>query len=194
MKRISTVLGRIGTVLLALCLALAILVLIPPANLGISTSGASQLNSETFTLIGGSSLSLNPQIFVKVSLDVNTTIEFYIINILQQKIIEEAGFYNLTKFDNFMQDNADKILLNGEVSKGSTTLEFTPNGLVNATFIIVNRNVHAASVNYKIELLTSIAPKVRIIPTITYLGPIGAVLTGQWVFVEIKNRKREKLA
>ena len=81
MKRISTVLGRIGTVLLALCLALAILVLIPPANLGISTSGASQLNSETFTLIGGSSLSLNPQIFVKVSLDVNTTIEFYIINI-----------------------------------------------------------------------------------------------------------------
>ncbi|RLI21376.1 hypothetical protein DRO54_03890 [Candidatus Bathyarchaeota archaeon] len=191
MKRISIALGRIGAVFLAVCCALAILVFIPPANVGISTSGTFPLNPETLMLVGTPSFSLNPQVSVKVELNTNNTVEFYIINVLREEIMREVRLNNLTKFNEFMKNNADRILLNKTIGEGSTTLEYTPNGIVNATFVIVNRNLHSANISYKIELLTSIAPKVRIIPAITYLGPIGALLTGQWVFAKLKY-KRER--
>jgi len=194
MKRISVALGRIGAVLLAVCAALTILVFIPSANVGISIDETYHLEPETLILSGSQVSSFNPQVSVRVRLDTNTTIELYIINVRPDILLEAIGYYNLTKFDEFKQKNTDKILLDEEINEGSTTLEYTPSGLVNASFIIVNRNPHAASISCKIELLTSLAPKVRIISTTTYLAPIGAVLTGQWIFTELKDRKRETTA
>lgn len=194
MRRISIALGRIGAVLLAVCGALAILVFIPSAKIGMSIDMAYLLKPETLTLSGPQLSSLNPQVSVRIKLDTNTTVELYIINFPPDILRKTIEYDNLTKFDEFKQNNTDKILLDKEINEGSTVLEYTPSGLVNASFIIVNRNLHAANISYKIELLTSIAPKVRIIPTITYLAPIGAALTGQWAFTKFKDRKRETTA
>jgi len=189
MKRVSLTLGRIGTVLLAMCLALAILIFIPPASFGITSSGMSILMPETFMFIGGP-LSLNPQLFIKAELSTNTTIKFYIINLPREDAIKWVRIGNLTQFEEFIENNAEKVLLEETISGESATVEFTPGGIVNASFIVLNSDSHAAAINYKIELLASIAPKVRIIPAIAYLGPIGAILTGQWIFIKIKDRRK----
>ena len=198
MKRISIVLGRIGTVLLATCLALTILLLIPPASISPVSFGMPSnyidytLTPKSFILIN-LPFTLNPQFFIKAQLSTNNTVGFYIIDLPREnRQIIETG--NLTEFKALMMNENVHVMMNKTFDSGNFTIEFTPDGLLNASFIIVNKNLYAAKVNYEIELLAYIAPNVRVIPVITYLSPIGAIFTGQWVFIELKNRKREKLA
>ena len=198
MKRISIVLGRIGTVLLATCLALTILLLIPPASISPVSSGIPSnidytLTPKSFILIN-LPLTLNPQFFIKVQLSTNNTVEFYIIDLPRENIRQIIEIGNLTEFKALMMNENVHVMMNKTFDSGNFTIEFTPEGLLNSSFIIVNKNLYAAKVNYKTELLAYIAPNVRIIPVITYLSPIGAIFTGQWVFIELKNRRREKLA
>jgi len=195
MKRISIVLGRIGTVLLATCLALTILLLIPPASISPVSSGIPSnidytLTPKSFILIN-LPLTLNPQFFIKVQLSTNNTVEFYIIDLPRENIRQIIEIGNLTEFKALMMNENVHVMMNKTFDSGNFTIEFTPEGLLNSSFIIVNKNLYAAKVNYKTELLAYIAPNVRIIPVITYLSPIGAIFTGQWVFIELKNRKRK---
>ena len=194
MKRINIVLGRIGTVLLATCLALTILLLIPPASISPVSSGIPSnidytLTPKSFILIN-LPLSLNPQSSIKTQLSTNNPVEFYIIDLPRDigQIIETG---NLTEFKALMMNENVHVMMNETFDSGNFTIEFTPNGLLNDSFIIVNKNLYAAKVNYEIELLAYIAPNVRVIPVITYLSPIGAIFTGQWIFIELKNRKRK---
>lgn len=189
MRRLSVVLGRMGTVFIAICLALAILTLIPPASFGMTMSGMRTLIPETYTFIGPS-LGLNPQISVRTEINTNTTVAFYIFNLHQRELTEEILTGNLTQLEEFIKENASKVLLEENISGENVTLHYTPSGIVNASFVIANHSPHTAIIHYKIELFASIAPNVRIIPVITYLGPIGAILAGQWIFVKIKNRRR----
>jgi len=193
MKRISIVLGRTGTVLLATCLALTILLLIPPASISpgfrIPSNVDYTLMPKSFMLIN-LPFSLNPQFSVKVQLSTNNTVEFSIVDLPREnRQIIEMG--NLTEFKALMMDENVHVMMNETFDSGNFTIEFTPNGLLNASFIIVNKNLYAAKVNYEIELLAYIAPNVRVILVITYLSPIGAIFTGQWIFIELKNRKRK---
>ena len=195
MKRISIVLGRTGTVLLATCLALTILLLIPPASISPVSFGMPSnyidytLTPKSFILIN-LPLTLNPQFSIKAQLSTNNTVDFYIIDLPREnRQIIEIG--NLTEFKALMTNENVRVMMNETFHSGNFTIEFTPDGLLNASFIIVNKNLYAAKVNYKIELLVYIAPNVRVIPVIIYLSPIGAIFTGQWVFIELKNRKRK---
>jgi len=195
MKRISIVLGRTGTVLLATCLALTILLLIPPASISPVSFGMPSnhvdrtLTPKSFILIN-LPLTLNPQFSIKAQLSTNNTVEFYIIDLPREnRQIIEIG--NLTEFKALMTNENVHVMMNKTFDSGNFTIEFTPDGLLNASFIIVNENLYAAKVNYKIELLVYIAPNVRVIPIITYLSPMGAIFTGQWVFIKLKNRKRK---
>ena len=195
MKRISIVLGRIGTVLLATCLALTILLLIPPASISPVSSGIPSnidytLTPKSFILIN-LPLTLNPQFFIKVQLSTNNTVEFYIIDLPRENIRQIIEVGNLTEFKALMMNENVHVMMNKTFDSGNFTIEFTPEGLLNSSFIIVNKNLYAAKVNYKTELLAYIAPNVRIIPVITYLSPMGAIFTGQWVFIKLKNRKRK---
>ena len=195
MKRISIVLGRIGTVLLAACLALTILLLITPASISPVSFGMPSnhvdctLTPKSFILIN-LPLTLNPQFSIKAQLSTNNPVEFYIIDLPREnRQIIETG--NLTEFKALMMNENVHVMMNKTFDSGNFTIEFTPDGLINASFIIVNKNLYAAKVNYEIELLAYIAPNVRVIPVITYLSPIGAIFTGQWIFIELKNRKRK---
>ena len=194
MKRISIVLGRTGTVLLAICLALTILLLIPPASISpwfiIPRYVEYTLMPKSFMLIN-LPFSLNPQFSIKVQLSTNNTIEFSIIDLPRENIGQIIEKGNLTEFKALMMDENVHVMMNETFDGGNFTIEFTPSGLLNASFIIVNKNLYAAKVNYEIELLAYIAPNVRVIPVITYLSPIGAIFTGQWIFIELKNRKRK---
>jgi len=189
MKRLSIILGRIGTVFLAICLALTILVFIPPSSSRMISSETRILKPKTFTFIEPS-LSLSPQLILKVEINTNTTLTFYIFNLLLEDYVERIWIGNLTQFWEFMEENADKILLERTINSGSATVEFTPGGIVNASLILLNNSTHLAILSYKIELLVSVAPSARIIPIITYLSPIGAILTGQWIFVKVKDRRK----
>ena len=194
MKRISIVLGRTRTVLLATCLALTILLLIPPASIspgfGIPSNVEYTLMPKSFMLIN-LPFSLNPQFSIKVQLSTNNTVEFSIVDLPQKNIGQIIEIGNLTEFKALMMNENIHVMMNETFDSGNFTIEFTPSGLLNASFIIVNKNLYAAKVNYEIELLAYIAPNVRVIPVITYLSPIGAIFTGQWIFIELKNRKRK---
>ena len=194
MKRISIVLGRTGTILLATCLALTILLLIPPASIspgfGIPSNVEYTLMPKSFMLIN-LPFSLNPQFSIKVQLSTNNTVEFSIVDLPRENIGQIIEIGNLTEFKALMMNENIHVMMNETFDSGNFTIEFTPGGLLNASFIIVNKNLYAAKINYEIELLAYIAPNVRVIPVITYLSPIGAIFTGQWVFIELKNRKRK---
>jgi len=118
-------------------------------------------------------------------LNTNATIKFYIINL--PRIETELG--NLTQFNKFMEENSDKVLLEETIDE-ENVVEYTPEGIVTVSFILLNENPHKVEATYEIESFASIAPTVRIIPVITYLSPLGAIFTGQWILIKFKNRKK----
>jgi len=189
MRRLNITLGRFGTVLLAISLALALLMLIPPAKLG-EFEGEWPVMPNEVEII---SLPWrpNPQIALRGELHAeNATLKFYIFSISYIEAMEHFKKHNLTELKNFLNENEDKVLMETDVGLEKTAFEFVPGGITNITLAVSNEKSQKADLIYLFELLAMIAPKSRIIPVITYLSPIGAVLVGQWIFIEFKSRKK----
>ncbi|MBC7130968.1 hypothetical protein H5T51_07115 [Candidatus Bathyarchaeota archaeon] len=187
MSKLNHTLGRIGTALIAVCLALTILTLIPRASLGLSSTGSRVINPESYAAIG-SPINLSPQTMLKIELETNTTVTLYLIEAKPNRTISfESG--NETDFDRFIEENAERTLIKEETS-GNVTLEYTPEGVTSIIPVILNEEPAGASIQYKVELLASIAPSARIITAIEYLAPLGVILVGQWIITKRRTGQR----
>ncbi|MEM0313260.1 MAG: hypothetical protein QXQ41_01760 [Candidatus Bathyarchaeia archaeon] len=188
MMRLNVTLGRLGTTILAVCLALGVLAAIPKGSTGISFTVAMVIQPESYTLAGYplSPISLNPQTVLKLDFNSNATITLYMIGVPPQNITEKSN--DVDQFKRFIEENADKVLLNRAIS-GKTIIEYAPEGIVTATLILLNEGAQAAQVICRTEILAAIAPTARLETALIYLTPAGAVLTGQWIL--LKMRKKE---
>jgi|GEM_PF-2996089 hypothetical protein len=192
MKRLSIALGRIGATLLAICLSLGILLLIPQASIGIPINGAEQLEPMSYSILTplGPQATLTPETTLKMEFRTNSTLTVYLVNLPTEDIPK-----NLTsdKLRIFLKDKAGNVLLEKKIAE-KETIEYTPAGMVRTTLILLNEESQTASAAWSMEILASIAPKARLAEAIIYLSPVGMVLAGQWIFIEIQERKRKSLS
>jgi len=181
MRILSTILGRIGTSMLSVCLVLIILLHVPP--IGISDSITTSLLEpgyysnalrycDEYTECGDRTI-------LRIHISSNGTFKVYIMNVRISKLI----FGTVQQLNDFIKENPDKIL----VENVSNFFEYTLIGTSNTSVIIANEGERTLLVSYRIKTYMLMVPTSRTRSIIVYLVPLGIILTMQWVLVKLRH-------
>ncbi|HML03591.1 MAG TPA: hypothetical protein VK487_09505 [Candidatus Bathyarchaeia archaeon] len=194
MKRWLIVLGRAGTVLLAVGLALLLVSLIP--SIAVSVQEAPQI-------IGSASWqsysigTMAPEQTLNISIATNGTIDAYLLETTPTTIYEWIaeqhpelmGFVNVTYFDQFLHANPTLIAWQLAIANETISHEYTPNTVLNVTLAISNHSSNSVNVTYQSSIASSVAPTAEVRTLAEFTIPIGAVFTALWL-AEWQRAKR----
>jgi hypothetical protein len=189
-KRWTTVLGRVGTVLIAISLALLLVSLIPQIDL-ISHRGGTSVSPEQVSTIG--SQVLNPQQEVQVTATVEGTFTVYLLDIYVEFQFVNGTFdyrFNVTDLQELLQEHPDRVIWEREVENGDYEWSYIPTRVMNATIVLYNpSDSETAYVEYDVALKSSLAPRDKV-RTIAYCAaPIGIIFAISWFLNSWKQRK-----
>lgn len=198
MKRWSIVLGRGGTVLLAVGLALLLVSLIPSVT--VSVQGAPQVISSASwqtSFVG----TMAPEQTLHISIATNGTIHAYLLETwpstayewIAEHHPELTGFPNVTYFDQFLNANPALIAWQLAIVNGTVNHEYVPATIVNVTLALSNHSSDSVSVDYQGSIASSVAPTAEVQTLSEFAIPIGAVLTILWLAEWRKAKKGRRL-
>lgn len=206
MKRQIILLGRLGTVVVAIGIALLMVSLIP-TYAGSTFSSTEPISPGRFQPLGaalGNPFSnstiyfeyfttLTPQQELKVQLSCNDTVDAYLLkinsNTLLQTLNSNSGdSRNATLLEDYLNAHPSIIAWQGKITQGA--VDYTPTEIINATLIFSNPSQKTIFVQYDGKVLNLLAPanKTR---TLSYEAiPVGLILTIPWLNVSLKQRKK----
>jgi len=206
MKRALLVVDRVGTVLVAVGLALLLVSLIPPATTA-SFSGRNQLSPETFAVFGPSMgpfvinssfyiqfvTQLTPQQELKVDITLQGAVDAYVLKINQQELLNSlpTGDMNASTLQAYLHANPNVIGWQCKITNQGT-LAYTPTEIVNTTVLLSNPSRDRLDITYDAKILSLLGPadKVR---TLAYVAiPVGFVLAVPWILDLNKKRTASK--
>jgi hypothetical protein len=191
MIRWITVLGRSGTTIVAICLAL-LLVSVIPAPSFYSSSGTRIYDPEQVTaMYSPQNLTPQQEVQFEVTID-NGAIRVYILDmplvvqlfLVNGSLSEQAD----ATAKKMLEEHPDKIVWEKEITAGYSELSYQPTRVHNATIIFYNPSSEQVFVDVNIQMKSSLAPadKVR---SIAYWGaPIGIILMVPWILSLWKRR------
>ncbi len=197
-SRWTEVIGRIGSVLLAIGLGLVLISAIPPTPPESILGWAYVLIPETYDLSPSSQI-ISPKKGLHILGASNGSFQVYLVGVHRDQLLswirswvrqqfpngEEWVLYEISALDAFLRTHPDDILLSMAVSDQSS-FDFFPQGLTNVT--VVTSNPSSAWVDVSIELgsITTLAPKERVVIPGTATSVCGLVLVFAWA---IQKRK-----
>ena len=203
MKRETIVVGRLGSVIVAIGLALLLVSLIP-SYASTTFGGSEQVRYGTFqplgtvpfsnlpanvTFYGGYFSILTPQQELNVKLTCNGTVNAYLLkmdlNSVLQALNSSGNNKNSALLEDYVKANPAAIAWQGQITDG--TVDYTPTAIINATLIFSNPTQNTVQVQYNGKILNLLAPanKAR---TISFAAiPIGFVLTLPWL-IDLRKR------
>jgi hypothetical protein len=189
-KRWPVILGRVGTVLIAIGLALFLVSLIPPAQSNFS-SNDSILESWTSYY----ETTLTPQQTLRVNVTANGTLDVYMLETstaaIDTWIAEQNGSVgNLTLFDQFLGANSSLIAWQGEVRSGTIDHEYSPDTVVDITFIVSSHGSDYVSFDWSVSVITGKAPAAKVQTLSEFAIPVGIVFTIPWLNELLRARRR----
>ena len=193
MKRWTTILGRGGTTLIAISLALLLVSLIPSIQMS-SSKGSGRLPPGGIMILFNQP-NLNPQQELEVAVTVEGTLTVYLLELsMELEFFPDAGFverFNVTDLQQILQENRDLIIWEHEVENGDYKRSYTPTRVMNATVIAYNQpDSEIAYLEYDVALQSGLAPKEKVRTIAYFAAPIGVILAIPW-FVNIwKERKQ----
>jgi len=188
MKRWIISLGRGGTVLISIGLALLLVSLIPPAQLG-SSSGGGGIGPKMFQPF--SEYVLTPQQGLEVTINASGTLTVYILEVSTQTIYDwisehyseqETPFFdynNVTRLEEFLKANPDTIGRQKEIREGK--VEYIPTKVTNATLVFSNPSSVSVQCMYEASITAIIAPGTKVQNLAQWTIPIGFVLALPWL-------------
>ncbi|RLI44751.1 hypothetical protein DRO69_06680 [Candidatus Bathyarchaeota archaeon] len=187
MKRWKIFLGRGGTVLIAIGLALLLVSLIPSAQVGSFTVSGWIIFPKRFeTSFEG---VLTPQQGLQVTITANDTLTVYILEVRAYTLYEwinehhpekEMTFdFNVTNLEEFLETNPDKIGWQKEMREGK--IEYVPTKVTNATLVFSNPSSNYIRVDYEGSMISLVAPGTKVRNLAQWTIPIGFVLTLPWL-------------
>jgi len=191
MKRCTTVLGRVGTVLIAISLALLLVSLIPQINLMIFRGGMPLSPEQVYVT---NSQVLNPQQGVQVKVTVEGTINVYLLEVSNNQLYPESGgmaFANATDLQEFLDANPDLIIWEYNLEDESFEKSYTPTKVMRATLVFYNPSSDEAIVDYEVTLISSVAPGGKVRTIAYFAAPIGIILAMPWLLNVWKQRKQK---
>ena len=207
MKRQTILVGRLGTVIVAIGLALLLVSLIP-SYASTTFGGSEQVPSRTFQSLGmvpfgnlpanvtfysGYFSILTPQQELNVKLTCNDSVNVYLLkkdlNSVFQALNSSENSHNATLLEGYLTANPEAIAWQGKLTDG--TVDYTPTAIINATLIFSNPTQNTVQVQYNGKILNLLAPanKAR---TLSFGAiPIGFVLTLPWL-IDLRRRNNNK--
>lgn len=187
MKRWMILLGRVGTILIAVGLALFLVSLIPTVGLS-SFNRHTTLNPKTFTTSSVSyyGQGLTPQRGVQVTVTANGTVNVYLLEVSLKTLLDWLSDLNTTQIADFLAANQSLIGLNETVSEG--TVEYIPTKVTNATLIFFNPSLDPVDLRYEVTIINLIAPQAKVQSIAQWTIPIGFVFAMPWLIQSWKER------
>jgi len=190
-KRWTTILGRGGTTLIAISLALLLVSLIPQIDL-ITYEDSTSVSPEQVYTTG--SQGLNPQQGFQLKVTVEGTLKVYLLDVGSEKPHPETGmfFADAAELQEFVDSNPNRIIWEDDLDDDYFDRYYIPTRVMNATLVFYNpSDSETTLVEYDVTLKSSLAPgdKVR---TIAYCAaPIGIILAIPWLLNVWKQRKQK---
>lgn len=191
MKRWIIFLGRGGTVLVALGLALFLVSLIPPVPFG-TFGGSNYVEAKMFKPLSyfEYASTLTPKQALKVKLTFNGTLDVYLLEVSTQALYDWIHThhpeqqmmypaYNVTMLEEFMTANPNSITWQEEMREGE--VEYAPTKVTNATLILSNPSSANVMVEYEGTITISFAPQTKVRNLALWTIPIGFVCAVPWL-------------
>lgn len=195
MKRWKAVLGRVGTVLIAISLALFLVSLLPQIQMS-STEGAGPLSPGGIRVVFNQQ-NLNPQQEVQVAVTVvEGKLTVYLLEVnVELEFTPDAGFrygFNVTDLQELLQEPSDQIIWEDAVENGNYERSYTPTRVMNATLVFYNPpDSEIAYVEHHVALQSSLAPGDKVRTIAYFAAPIGIILAIPWFLNVWKQRKKK---
>jgi len=199
-RRWIILLGRGGTILIAIGCATLLVSMIPSARVG-SFSGSGGITGKTWQWRYESVLT--PQQSLSVSITANGTLKVYLLEVSSQTVYnwinethphipssEPFQFWNETYLIEFIEANPQTVAIQKEISNSETKLEYTPTKITNITLVFHNPILSFVELNYEGLVLLTMAPKVKMQTLSQTTIPIGFVLTLPWIMNSYKMKKK----
>jgi hypothetical protein len=196
-----TLIGRIGTVLLMVGVALILVSFIPPATGGSRSLRIGPIPPETYWIEHSSTYT--PQRGLRISVESNNSVYVYLLSVSQFQIenltrtwlretfpdLEEAQIFwrNVTVLEAVLQGRSE-IVLWKSASAEELSYDFFPSTVLNITAIVANPSSSLAQVTVEITDITTLAPRERVIVPAQWLIPIGVVLAVPWLVLSKTKR------
>ena len=207
MSRRTTILGRGGTTLIAISLALFLVSFIPPQPMG-SGDGITEVPARTFSplnrvphffapIISYYDTVLTPQQGVELELTANGTITVYILEVNTQTIFNwiseqqqvPARDLNVTRLEEFLEANPNAIGWQHEINKETIEHTYIPTKVTNVTIVYSNPSSENIGVNHSYREKSFIAPGNKVLNIALWTAPIGIILAIPWLLNRWKQRK-----
>jgi len=205
-KRWKTVLGRGGTTLIAISLALLLVSLIPP----IRTRGldaAASLTSDTFTPLrlipepieSFFDAQLNPQQGLEMEFSVTGNVTVYVLQVTAQTVVNwtssqqgtKGRDFNLTSLEEFLEMHPDSVAWSAELYREEIGYTYVPEKVTNATIILANPSSGNVLVMYQVRTVSMLAPGDKVRTIAYFAAPIGVIMAVPWLLSGWKQRKQK---
>jgi hypothetical protein len=198
MRRWTVLLGRIGTTVIAIGLALFLVSLIPPTqiNAGFGTP-ISSYPSNTWATLGEFVLT-EPQT-LRVNITANGSLNVYILEVnsstidnwINQTSQGPVDLSNVTYLDEFLSSHSGLIGWQGEIHNGSIAFEYAPTRIVDISLVASNHSPDVVDISYYTwGIFSSVAPVSKVQTVSAFAIPIGFVFTLPWLSNLLRARKR----
>jgi hypothetical protein len=191
-KRWVNVLGRVGTTLIAISLALLLVSFIPSTQIS-SSKGSGGVQPGQFMVVFSPG-TITPQEEVQTAITVNGTLNIYLlaVNIQFQFINGNFSYnFNLTDLQELLEEHPEQIKWQHEVENSHYERNYNPTKVMNATVVAYNQGSETAQIEYDVALESILAPgdKVRTIAFVA--APIGVIMAVPWLLDLWKQRKKK---
>jgi len=194
MKRWTTVLGRGGTVLIAISLGFLLVSIIPQIQMS-RHEGSGPLSPGRIRFVFHQQ-NLNPQQEVQVAVTVEGNLTVYLLEISAKlEFTPTTGFsynFNVTDLQEVLQEHPEQIIWEHEVENGDYERSYTPTRVMNATVVVYNPpDSESAYLEYNVALKSSLAPGDKVRTIVYFAAPIGLILAMPWFLNVWKQRKQK---
>jgi hypothetical protein len=208
-KRWPIILGRGGTVLLAVGLALFLVSLIPYGQLGSSMNLPGSVNAASWWGYDLRDLAtqptLTPQQTLHITVSSTGAVNVTLIDTTVQAIMNWINgihgnmteWSNITYFDGFVKSNPTLIVWQHKLNNGTIDYDYVPTEVVsidqvNMSLVVSNYGSNPVVVNYAGSIESRVAPTVKVLTLSEFAIPIGVALTLPWLR-ELVRAKRKRV-
>jgi hypothetical protein len=206
LKLWMNILGRGGTTLIAISIALLLVSLLPLARIGGISNGV-RLTPDTFSplrtlpppFISFYDTQLTPQRELEMKFSATSSAKVYLLTtealtvmdwISEQKQIDGMD-YNLTSLNEFLETHPDLIGWQSELDREEIQHTYSVEKITNATIMLANPTSENVSVTCELRLMNSLAPSEKVRTISYFAAPIGIVMAIPWLLDVWKQRKKK---
>ena len=192
MKRWITILGRGGTTLVAVSLALLLVSVVP--QLQYSSDGGNTTFSPEQIEVMFTTTEFTPQQELEVTVTVEGALKVYLLDMsVQFQFFNGGGYaFELSELQEFLENHSEGIIWEYDIENGTFSRTYTPTRVMNATVIFYNPNPETAQAEHYVSLKSSLAPANKVQNIVIFGAPIGILLALPWL-LNLWKQKEHKI-